>query len=105
MRGPRGSLPIERFCAPLVASRLGIDREMADALLRAMCRRVGGSSFTVRAIGFAVATLVPILPAGLRTRALGAFLRPLLETPAALVTFAAGHGDPWASECAGLAKG
>jgi len=87
-----------------VVSRLGIDREMADALLRTMHRRVG-SSFTVRAIGFAVATLVPILPAGVRRRALGAFLRPLLEAPAALVTFAAGHGDPWAAECAGLAEG
>ena len=87
-----------------VAWRLGIDVAMAQALLRQLQATVGRSQFWVRALGLIAADRGPLALVGgqVRRRALNGFLGPLLAVPTASIAFAAGRGDPWAAECAGL---
>lgn len=84
------------------AARLGLEAHEAAVLLAAMRAATGRRGYAVRAAAFAVATsrLARPLPRALRHRALVAFLRPLLETPAALNLYAARRA--WPDECAGL---
>jgi hypothetical protein len=88
--------------AALCARRLGLDRETALVLMTAARERLGGRSFWLRAALFAVA--VRPWPARLRRRAVVAFARPLLDTPAARNAYGAGRVELLGSAGAGLLR-
>lgn len=95
-----------RFAAH-AAARLGLEPHEAAVLLAAMRAAVGRRSYALRAAAFAVATSGParLLPWRLRRRALVAFLRSLLESPAALNLYAGRRPWPAGEPCAGLVRG
>jgi hypothetical protein len=101
-RGLAQSPPVSSRLTAFVAERLGLEAGEAAALLAAMSDRLGRRSFAIRTAAFAIALIARPLPSAVRRRALVAFLRPLLETPLALNTYAGRRlaVDP----CAGLLR-
>lgn len=91
----------------LVASRLGIEPELAARLLARAKEEYGEAEYDARATAFALAVRDPvaaILPAGARRKAIDGLLAPMLSAPAANLAYAVTGSDPGSPACAGLVR-
>ncbi|HEX6666476.1 MAG TPA: glycosyltransferase family 4 protein [Solirubrobacterales bacterium] len=99
-------LPGEEF-EQLVASRLGIDEELAEQLLARAKVEYGDAEYDARAAAFALAVRNPaaaVMPAGARRKAIDGLLAPMLSEPASNLAYAVTGSDPGSPACAGLVR-
>jgi glycosyltransferase involved in cell wall biosynthesis len=99
-------IPDDEF-EQLVASRLGIDPELAGQLLARAREQYGGAEYDARAAAFALAVRDPsaaVMPDGMRRKAIDGLLEPMLSTPAANLAYAVTGSDPSSPACAGLVR-
>ena len=98
-------LPGEEF-EQLVASKLGIEPELAAQLLERARMAYGDAEYDARAAAFAFAVRDPtalLLPDGLRESAVSSLVEPMLSKPASSLAYAVTGSDPGGSApCAGL---
>jgi glycosyltransferase involved in cell wall biosynthesis len=91
----------------LVASRLGIEPELAAQLLERARREYGDAEYDARAAAFALAVRDPVaivMPDGVRQKAIDSLLEPMLSAPAANLAYAVTGSDPGSPACAGLLR-
>jgi glycosyltransferase involved in cell wall biosynthesis len=91
----------------LVASRLGIEPELAKQLLARARDEFGGAGYDARAAAFALAVRDPaalVMPDDVRRKAVNGLLEPMLSEPAANLAYAVTGSDPGAAACAGLVR-
>jgi starch synthase len=91
----------------LVASRLGIDAELAKQLLARAREEYGDAEYAARAAAFALAVRDPaaaVMPEGARRKAVDGLLEPMLSAPAANLAYAITGNDPGSAACAGLVR-
>ncbi|HET6998419.1 MAG TPA: glycosyltransferase family 4 protein [Solirubrobacterales bacterium] len=89
----------------LVASRLGIEPELAAQLLKRAREEYGDTEYDARAAAFALAVRDPVaivMPDEVRRKAIDGLLEPMLSPPAANLAYAVTGRDPGAPACAGL---
>jgi glycosyltransferase involved in cell wall biosynthesis len=100
-------LPGEEF-EQLVASRLGVEPELAAQLLQRARESYGDAEYDARAAAFAFAVRDPaalLLPDGVRERAVSSLVEPMLSKPAASLAYAITGSDPGgAAPCSGLVR-
>lgn len=99
-------IPGEEF-EQLVASRLGIDPELAGQLLQRAREQYGAAEYDARATAFALAVRDPValaMPEGMRRKAVDGLLGPMLSGPAANLAYAVTGSDPGSPACAGLVR-
>ncbi len=90
-----------------VASKLGIDTELATRLLARAREHYGEPEYGARAASFAIAFREPLgglIPARLRRAAAEAMLDPMFSTPVAALAYAEGIRDPALPTCPGLIR-
>jgi glycosyltransferase involved in cell wall biosynthesis len=91
----------------LVASRLGIEPELAAKLLERARQQYGDGEYDARAAAFALAVRDPVaivMPDGVRRNAIDGMLEPMLSAPAASLAYAVTGTDPGSPACAGLLR-
>ena len=91
----------------LVASRLGIEPELAAQLLARAREEYGDAEYDARAAAFALAVrdpLAAVLPDGTRQKAIDGLLEPMLSAPAANLAYAVTGTDPGSPACTGLLR-
>jgi glycosyltransferase involved in cell wall biosynthesis len=91
----------------LVASRLGIEPELAGELLKRARAEYGDAEYDARAAAFALAVRDPaaaLLPGSVRERAISGLLEPMLSEPASSLAYAITGSDPGSPACAGLVR-
>jgi glycosyltransferase involved in cell wall biosynthesis len=91
----------------LVASRLGIEPELAGQLLARAREEYGDVEYDARAAAFALTVRDPVaaaMPDGVRQRAIDGLLEPMLSAPAANLAYAITGTDPGSPACAGLLR-
>ncbi|HEX5609711.1 MAG TPA: glycosyltransferase family 4 protein [Solirubrobacterales bacterium] len=99
-------LPGEEF-EQLVASRLGIEEELAEQLLARAKEEYGEAEYDARATAFALAVRDPaaaVMPADARRKAIDGLLAPMLSGPTANLAYAVTGSDPGSPACAGLVR-
>jgi len=99
-------IPDEEF-EQLVASRLGIDVELARQLLERAREEYGDARYDVHAAAFALAVRDPVsavMPESARRKAVDGLLEPMLSAPAANLAYAVTGSDPGSPACAGLVR-
>lgn len=99
-------LPDDEF-EQLVASTLGIERELAADLLQRARDEYGDAEYDARAAAFAFAVRDPaaiVLPDSVRERAISSLLAPMLSAPAANLAYGISGTDPGAPACSGLVR-
>ena len=99
-------IPGEEF-EQLVASRLGIEPELAKQLLARAREEYGEAEYDARAAAFALAVRDPVaavMPEGARRKAIDGLLEPMLSAPAANLAYAVTGSDPGSPACAGLVR-
>jgi glycosyltransferase involved in cell wall biosynthesis len=99
-------VPDEEF-EQLVASRLGIDAQLAKQLLARAREEYGGAEYDARAAAFALAVRDPVaavMPESARRRAVEGLLEPMLSEPASNLAYAVTGSDPGSPACAGLVR-
>jgi glycosyltransferase involved in cell wall biosynthesis len=99
-------IPDDEF-EQLVASRLGIDPELAGQLLARAREQYGSAEYDARAAAFALAVRDPaaaVMPDGMRRKAVDGLLEPMLSAPAANLAYAVTGSDPGSPACAGLVR-
>jgi glycosyltransferase involved in cell wall biosynthesis len=105
---PYGVLLADDEFERLVASRLGIDPELAGELLARAREEYGGAEYDARAAAFALAVRDPaaaVLPDGVREKAISGLIEPMLTAPAATLAYAVTGSDPGPpGPCAGLVR-
>jgi hypothetical protein len=92
----------------LVASRLGIEPELAEHLLARARKQYGDAEFDARAAVFALAVRDPaasVMPDEVRRKAIDGLLEPMLSAPASNLAYAITGSDPGgAAPCSGLVR-
>ena len=91
----------------LVASRLGIDAELAKQLLERAREEYGDAEYDARAAAFALAVSDPaaaVMPEAARRKAVDGLLEPMLSNPASNLAYALTGSDPGSPACAGLVR-
>lgn len=91
----------------LVASRLGIEPELARQLLERARAEYGDAEYDARAAAFALAVRDPVaivMPEGARRKAIDGLLEPMLSAPAANLAYAVTGSDPDSPACSGLVR-
>jgi len=91
----------------LVASRLGIEPELAAQLLARAREEYGDAEYDARAAAFALAVRDPValaMPDGVRQKAIDGLLEPMLSAPAANLAYAVTGSDPGSPACTGLLR-
>lgn len=91
----------------LVASRLGIEPELATQLLERAREQYGDAEYDARAAAFALAVRDPVaivMPDDVRRKAIDGMIEPMLSPPAANLAYAVTGSDPGSSACAGLVR-
>lgn len=91
----------------LVASRLGIEPELARQLLDRARAEYGEAEYDARVAAFALAVRDPVaivMPEGARRKAIDGLLEPMLSAPAANLAYAVAGSDPGSPACAGLVR-
>ncbi len=91
----------------LVASRLGIDSELAAQLLARAREQYGDAEYDARAAAFALAVRDPVaavMPDSARRKAVDGLLEPMLSAPASNLAYAVTGTDPGSPACAGLVR-
>ncbi|HST68372.1 MAG TPA: glycosyltransferase family 4 protein [Solirubrobacterales bacterium] len=99
-------IPDQEF-EQLVASRLGIDAELAKQLLERAREEYGDAEYDARAAAFALAVRDPaaaVMPEGARRKAVDGLLEPMLSAPASNLAYAVTGSDPGSPACAGLVR-
>ncbi|HXS47885.1 MAG TPA: glycosyltransferase, partial [Solirubrobacterales bacterium] len=100
-------LPDDEF-EQLVASKLGIESELAGQLLEHARQRYGDAEYEARAAAFAFAVRDPaaaVLPGSLREKAVLSLIEPMLSTPSAALAYAITGSEPrYPAPCAGLVR-
>jgi glycosyltransferase involved in cell wall biosynthesis len=99
-------IPDEEF-EQLVASRLGIETELAKELLGRAREEYGDAEYDARAAAFALAVRDPaatVMPAAARRKAVEGLLLPMLSDPATRRAYAVTGSDPGNPACAGLVR-
>jgi len=99
-------IPDQEF-EQLVASRLGIDAELARQLLARAREEYGDAEYDARAAAFALAVRDPaatVMPEGARRKAVDGLLEPMLSAPASNLAYAVTGSDPGSPACAGLVR-
>jgi glycosyltransferase involved in cell wall biosynthesis len=99
-------IPDDEF-EQLVASRLGIESELAKQLLRHARDQYGSAEYDARAAAFALAVRDPVaavMPEGARRKAVDGLLEPMLSAPASNLAYAITGSDPGSPACAGLVR-
>jgi alpha-maltose-1-phosphate synthase len=99
-------IPDQEF-EQLVASRLGIDAELAKQLLGRAREEYGDAEYDARAAAFALAVRDPaaaVMPEGTRRKAVDGLLEPMLSAPASNLAYAVTGSDPGSPACAGLVR-
>lgn len=92
----------------LVASKLGIEPELAAQLLKRARVEYGAAGYDARAAAFALAVRDPaasVMPGGARDKAISGLVEPMLSAPAGTVAYAITGVDPGVPACAGLVRG
>jgi hypothetical protein len=88
-----------------VAGRLGLDSEVAAALLDDLRERLGDGEYDLRAAAFALALRRPyaaLVPEGPRRSAVARFVEPLLSAPPQRLAYAVGRAP--SDSCGGLLR-
>jgi len=100
--GGVGRRPLERR----VSSVLGVEPELAAAMLAATRRRLARADYGLRAVSFLAATSVagPLLPAPRRERAVRSLVGKLLERPADVLFYLGELPEAAAGSCRGLVE-
>jgi glycosyltransferase involved in cell wall biosynthesis len=91
----------------LVASRLGIEPELAAQLLKRARQQYGEAEYEARAAAFALAVRDPVaivMPDELRRKAIDGLIEPMLSPPAANLAYAVTGSDPGVPACSGLVR-
>lgn len=92
----------------LVASRLGIEPELATQLLQRAREQYGDAEYDARAAAFALAVRDPaasLMPDEVRYKAIEGMLEPMLSAPASNLAYAITGIDPGgAAPCSGLVR-
>jgi glycosyltransferase involved in cell wall biosynthesis len=92
----------------LVASRLGIEPELAGQLLARARAEYGDAEYDARATAFALAVRDPaawVMPAAARRKAINGLLEPMLSAPASNLAYAITGSDPGGrAPCSGLVR-
>jgi glycosyltransferase involved in cell wall biosynthesis len=91
----------------LVASRLGIEPELAGQLLARAREEYGDAEYDARAAAFALAVRDPVaaaMPDGVRQKAIDGLLEPMLSAPAANLAYALTGTDTGSPACTGLLR-
>lgn len=105
---PYAALVVGEEFEQLVASRLGIEPELAAQLLRRAREEYGEAEYDARAAAFALAVRDPVaiaMPEDVRQRAIDSLLEPMLSPPAANLAYAITGADPGgAAPCSGLVR-
>jgi alpha-maltose-1-phosphate synthase len=99
-------IPDQEF-EQLVASRLGIDDELAKQLLERAREEYGDAEYDARAAAFVLAVRDPaaaVMPEGARRKAVDGLLEPMLSAPASNLAYAVTGSDPGSPACAGLVR-
>lgn len=100
-------LPGEEF-EQLVASKLGVEPQLAAQLLERAREEYGDAEYDARSAAFAFAVRDPaalLLPDSVRERAISSLVEPMLSTPAASLGYAITGTDPGGTApCAGLVR-
>jgi glycosyltransferase involved in cell wall biosynthesis len=99
-------IPDDEF-EQLVASRLGVDKELAKQLLQRAREAYGGTEYDARAAAFALAVRDPVaavMPESARRKAVDGLLEPMLSEPASNLAYAVTGSDPGSPACAGLVR-
>jgi glycosyltransferase involved in cell wall biosynthesis len=99
-------IPDQEF-EQLVASRLGIDVELAKQLLERAREEYGDAEYDARAAAFALAVRDPaaaVIPEGVRRKAVDGLLEPMLSAPASNLAYAVTGSEPSSPACAGLVR-
>jgi hypothetical protein len=99
-------IPDQEF-EQLVASRLGIDTDLAKQLLQRAREEYGDAEYDARAAAFALAVRDPaaaVMPEGARRKAVDGLLEPMLSAPASNLAYAVTGSDPGSPACAGLVR-
>jgi glycosyltransferase involved in cell wall biosynthesis len=99
-------LPDDEF-EQLVASRLGIEPQLAGDLLQRAREEYGDAEYEARAAAFAFAVRDPaaiVLPDSVRERAISSLLEPMLSAPAANLAYGVTRSVPGGPACAGLVR-
>jgi glycosyltransferase involved in cell wall biosynthesis len=99
-------IPDQEF-EQLVASRLGIDADLAKQLLDRAREEYGDAEYDARAAAFALAVRDPaatVMPEGARRKAVDGLLEPMLSAPASNLAYAVTGSDPGSPACAGLVR-
>jgi len=99
-------IPDQEF-EQLVASRLGIDADLAKQLLQRAREEYGDAEYDARAAAFALAVRDPaaaVMPEGARRKAVDGLLEPMLSAPASNLAYAVTGSDPGSPACAGLVR-
>ncbi len=101
-------VPGEEF-EQLVASRLGIEPELAAQLLQRAREQYGDAEYDARAAAFALAVRDPaatLMPEEVRRKAVDGLIAPMLSVPASNLAYAVTGVDPGgAAPCSGLVPG
>ncbi len=104
---PYAVLAVGEEFEQLVASRLGIEPELAAQLLERARQEYGDAEYDARAAAFALAVRDPVaavMPDDVRRRAIDSMLEPMLSEPAANLAYAVTGSDPGNPACAGLLR-
>jgi len=100
-------LPDEEF-EQLVASRLGIDAELAAQLLQRAREIYGDAEYDARAAAFALAVRDPVaavMPEAMRRKAVDGLLEPMFSDPSSNLAYALTGRDPGGTApCSGLVR-
>jgi glycosyltransferase involved in cell wall biosynthesis len=100
-------IPDDEF-EQLVASRIGVEPELARQLLDRARAQYGDAEYDVRAAAFALAVRDPaaiVMPTEVRRRAIDGMLGPMLSAPASNLAYALTSSDPGgAASCSGLVR-
>jgi glycosyltransferase involved in cell wall biosynthesis len=100
-------VPGEEF-EQLVASRLGIEPELAAQLLQRAREQYGDAEYDARAAAFALAVRDPaasVMPEEVRRKAIDGLLAPMLSAPASNLAYAITGVDPGGhAPCSGLVR-
>jgi hypothetical protein len=92
----------------LVASRLGIEPELAKQLLQRARESYGDAEYEARAAAFALAVRDPaatVMPDDVRRKAIDSLIAPMLSAPASNLAYAITGVDPGGNApCSGLVR-
>jgi glycosyltransferase involved in cell wall biosynthesis len=104
---PYAVLAVGNEFEQLVASRLGIEPELAAQLLKRAREQYGEAEYDARAAAFALAVRDPVaivMPDEVRRKAIDGLIEPMLSPPAANLAYAVTGSDPGVPACSGLVR-